>query len=188
MPLRKSSSQRTALNALVLTALTLACAGAKADQFAVQFAPGIADHDVRKGDLGLVWDPGLFWWEIGGYHFSLVAETHIAYWDIRESQSAHPNTWEFGITPVFRFIKGSGSVRPYIEAGVGVRLLSHVRETGDRTMSSSFQFADMAGVGVQFGVHQNYQTGLRFQHLSNAGLKRPNPGINFSEIYLQYNF
>jgi len=50
------------------------------------------------------------------------------------------------------------------------------------------QFADMVGVGATFGPHQNYQAGFRFQHLSNAGIEHPNPGINFSEIYVQYNF
>jgi hypothetical protein len=55
-------------------------------------------------------------------------------------------------------------------------------------MSSSFQFADLVGVGAQFGEHQNYQAGFRFQHLSNAGIRKPNPGINFSQIYVQYNF
>jgi lipid A 3-O-deacylase len=89
---------------------------------------------------------------------------------------------------VFRFIRSSGWIRPYVEAGVGVRLLSHVRETETRTFSSSFQFADMVGVGAQFGAHQNYLAGFRFQHLSNAGFEHPNPGINFSQIYLQYNF
>jgi lipid A 3-O-deacylase len=46
----------------------------------------------------------------------------------------------------------------------------------------------MAGVGVQFGSRQQYLAGYRFQHISNGGIKEPNPGINFSQLYLQYNF
>lgn len=161
---------------------------ANASEFGVQLAAGVADHGVKKTDLGIVWDPGLTWWQVGGYHFTVVGEGHVAYWDIQEDHAVHPNIWEFGLTPVFRFIKSSGWFRPYIEAGIGVRMLSHVRETEDRTFSSSFQFADMVGVGAQFGAHQSYQAGFRFQHLSNASLKRPNPGINFSQIYVQYNF
>jgi hypothetical protein len=46
----------------------------------------------------------------------------------------------------------------------------------------------MVGVGVGLGEHQHYQIGYRFQHLSNASIKEPNPGINFQQIYLQYNF
>jgi hypothetical protein len=55
-------------------------------------------------------------------------------------------------------------------------------------VGSAFQFADMVGVGMIFGAQQNYQAGFRFQHLSNGGIKEPNPGINFSQLYLQYNF
>jgi hypothetical protein len=55
-------------------------------------------------------------------------------------------------------------------------------------LGTAFQFADMAGVGMQFGSHQQYQAGYRFQHISNGGIKEPNPGINFHQLYLQYNF
>jgi lipid A 3-O-deacylase len=184
----KTSLQRKCVRAMVFCALTIGTASAHADQFGIQIAGGVADHDIKKADLGFVWDPGLSWWEIGGFHFTVVGEAHAAYWDIQESEAAHSSIWEFGLTPVFRFIRSSGWIRPYVEAGVGVRLLSHVRETETRTFSSSFQFADMVGVGAQFGGHQQYQAGFRFQHLSNAGIDHPNPGANFSEIYLQYNF
>ena len=174
--------------ALLCAGLFAASTAAHADRWGVQFAGGVADHDVKKLDLGVVWDPGLEWWHIGGYHFTAVGEGHVAYWDLREKPNVNANTWEFGFTPVLRFVKDSGYIRPFIEGGIGVRLLSHVQETPDRSMSSSFQFADMLGVGAILGDHQQYQAGLRFQHLSNAGLKHPNPGINFSQIYLQYNF
>lgn len=177
---------KSIINGTLLVVVTVA--SASAGQFGMQLAGGVADHGVKKTDLGIVWDPGLTWWHIGGYQFTLVGEAHVAYWDIRESHATHPHIWEFGFTPVLRFEKGSGWFRPYLEAGAGVRMLSHVRETDDRTFSSSFQFADMVGIGAQFGEHQNYQAGFRFQHLSNAGIKKPNPGINFSQVYVQYNF
>ena len=185
---KKSVWQKCSLYGALFGALALASATARADQFGLQIAGGVADHDVRKADVGVVWDPNWTWWEIGGFHFTVVGEAHVAYWDIRENQASNPGIWEFGLTPMFRFIKSSGWFRPYVEAGVGVRLLSHVRETETRTFSSAFQFADVVGVGAQFGAHQNYQAGFRFQHLSNAGIEHPNPGINFSQIYLQYNF
>ena len=188
MTKKKSNWQGRVIQSAVVTLLAVGSANACADQFGVQFGAGVADHDVKKLDLGGVWDPGLQWWHLGGFHFTVVGEAHVAYWDVRESNAVHPAIWEFGVTPVFRIIKDTGWFRPYIEAGVGVRLLSHARQTVDRTMSSGFQFADLIGVGAQFGDHQNYQAGFRFQHLSNAGLDKPNPGINFSEIYLQYNF
>jgi hypothetical protein len=72
--------------------------------------------------------------------------------------------------------------------GAGVRLLSSPRISSDLTLATAFQFAPMAGIGVQFGNRQQYQAGYRFEHISNGGIKEPNPGINFSQLYLQYNF
>ncbi|SDC02793.1 acyloxyacyl hydrolase [Paraburkholderia lycopersici] len=174
----------------VLSALCAfgACSAHADNTFGVQLGAGVADHNVKKFDLGLVWDPGLQWWHVGGYHFTVVGEAHAAYWKLDAADAVYSHTWEFGVTPVFRFIKDSGWIRPFIEAGVGIRFLSHLRETPDRAMSTSFQFADMVGVGAQFGEHGNYQAGFRFQHLSNADIKRPNPGANFSQVYVQYNF
>lgn len=184
----KSVWQGRVLQGALVALLSIGSASAHADQFGVQFGAGVAGHDVKKLDLGGVWDPGLQWWHIGGFHFTVVGEAHVAYWHDSEQYAVHPSIWEFGLTPVFRIIKDTGWFRPFIEAGVGVRLLTHARQTPDRTLSSAFQFADLVGIGAQFGAHQNYQAGLRFQHLSNAGIDRPNPGVNFSQIYVQYNF
>ncbi|SDV48230.1 acyloxyacyl hydrolase [Chitinasiproducens palmae] len=183
----KSRSVRTLAAVSVGACLALTAGQARADRFGFQVAAGTADHHVRKVDLGIVWDPNLTWWEIGGWHFALVGEGHLAYWHTDEG-NVNKNIYEVGATPVLRFEKSSGAIRPYVEAGVGVRLISHPRITSDYTLSSGFQFADMVGVGAKFGERQQYQVGYRFQHLSNAGIKHPNPGINFHQIYAQYNF
>ncbi len=161
---------------------------AHANRWGIQIASGVANHDVKKADLGVVWDPNLTWWEIGGCHFTLLGEGHVSYWHTTESNAVNSNIWEFGLTPVLRLVKRSGYFRPFIEAGVGVRVLSHARITQDYTLSTDFQFADMVSVGMIFGQKQNYQAGFRFQHFSNASIKEPNPGINFEQVYLQYNF
>lgn len=162
------------------------CPPGHADQFGLQLAAGQADsYDIRKLDLGLVWDPGLNWWDTGDWHFSLVGEAHLAYWRTR---GAHPAVYEAGVGPMLRFIKDSGSVRPYVEVGAGLRMLSHARISDSYTLSSAFQFTEIVGVGAQFGSHQQYQAGLRFQHVSNADIKEPNPGIDFAQLYVQYNF
>ena len=180
-------SSNLALKCAVAAALSVVSGLASADQFGIQIGGGLADHHVKKLDLGFVWDPNLTWWEIGDWHFALIGEAHAAWWHTDEG-NVHDNIGEFGVTPIVRFIKGSGAIRPFVEAGVGVRLLTHPRISSNYTLSSSFQFADMVGVGAQFGGHQQYQFGYRFQHVSNASIKEPNPGINFHQIYVQYNF
>ncbi|MGF6758526.1 acyloxyacyl hydrolase [Paraburkholderia sp. GAS334] len=184
---KKNSSLGPALRCAFVLGLLTFSGLAAADQFGVQVAGGMADHHVNKLDLGVVWDPDLTWWEIGGWHFSLIGEAHVAWWHSSEGD-VHKNTGELGVTPVIRFIKGSGWFRPFIEAGVGVRVLTSPTISRSYTLSTAFQFADMAGVGAQFGDRQQYAAGFRFQHMSNAGIKEPNPGINFTQLYLQYNF
>lgn len=179
-------SLNAVLCACVLSAMLLS-ASARADSFGFQVAAGEADHDVKKVDLGLVYDPHWSWWQLGAWHFAFVAEGHAAYWHTGDG-NVNSDIYEFGVTPVVRFIRDTGAVRPFIEGGVGVRAISHPYIATDFTLSTAFQFADMIGVGAQFGGHQQYQAGFRFQHLSNASIKRPNPGLNFSELYVQYNF
>ncbi|MFC6144884.1 acyloxyacyl hydrolase [Paraburkholderia silvatlantica] len=104
--------------------------------------------------------------------------------DIQEQPGSHPDMRDVRRNTGVSLHKSSGSIRPFAEAGAGVRLLSRVDETPDRGFFSSFQFSDMAGVGAQFGVHRTCQAGFRFQHLSNAGLRHSNPGISFR--YIQY--
>ena len=165
-----------------------AVAPASAQGFGVQAGIGIAqEHKVREADLGFVWDPGLTWWETGGWHFGLTGEAHLSYWHTNEG-AFHHDIYALGLQPMVRFIKDQGAIRPYIEAGVGLRLLSHATITDQYSMGTAFQFTEVVGVGAQFGAHQQYQAGCRFQHISNAGMKEPNPGINFTQLYLQYNF
>ena len=180
-------NSRLAVHAVLAAALLGGSGAACADRWGIQAAGGFSDrHGVDKGDLGVFWDPEWTWWEIGGWHFAFVVEGHVGYW--HTGGNIHSSIWEAGATPVFRFIKSAGQVRPFVEAGAGVRVLSHPTISTDYSMSTAFQFADMVGVGAQFGQRQQYQVGYRFQHVSNAGIKEPNPGINFHQFYLQYNF
>lgn len=163
-------------------------APASGHTFGAQLGVGTSlEHGVREADLGFVWDPGLNWWDTGGWHFGLTGEAHLSYWHTNEGASHH-DVYAFGIQPMVRFIKDQGAIRPYIEAGVGLRLLSHPTISDEYTLSTAFQFTEVVGVGAQFGAHQQYQAGFRYQHISNAGMKEPNPGINFTQLYLQYNF
>ncbi|WP_240655573.1 acyloxyacyl hydrolase [Paraburkholderia phosphatilytica] len=161
---------------------------ASGNRWGIQLGAGIANHDMKKFDLGIVWDPHLNWWYFGGFHFTAVVEGHAALWHSTASNNVNGNIGEFGIEPVIRIIKDSGAIRPYIEAGAGVRVLTHPRITSTYTVSTAFQFADIVGVGAEFGGHQQYLAGLRLEHVSNASIKDPNPGINFTQLYLQYNF
>jgi Lipid A 3-O-deacylase (PagL) len=56
--------------------------------------------------------------------------------------------------------------------------------------TTTFNFLDQAGFGVRFEESERraWLIGYRFQHVSNAGRVRPNPGANFNFVYLAVSF
>ena len=81
---------------------------------------------------------------------------------------------DVGVTPVWRYARyGRGM---YFEGAIGFHILSDSHINSDLGFSTRFQFGDHLGVGYRF---EKYDFGLRLQHLSNGGMRNPNPGINF---------
>jgi len=170
---------------IALTLCALAAAPAHAiDGVSVEIGSGDA---VDMARVGVQWDWKKRWFQGANWHLGGYWDVAAGYWhrgDVRAGE--HGEIVDLGITPVFR-IQPNGLVGPYLEAAIGFHLLSH-SSIGDRRMSTAFQFGDHLGVGYRFGARGSYDLGYRYQHLSNASIKRPNPGINFHQIRLQYNF
>lgn len=56
--------------------------------------------------------------------------------------------------------------------------------------TTTFNFRDEAGFGVRFEESHGraWLVGYRFQHISNAGRVKPNPGANFNFVYVGLSF
>jgi hypothetical protein len=56
--------------------------------------------------------------------------------------------------------------------------------------TTTFNFRDEAGFGVRFEETHGraWLVGYRFQHISNAGRVKPNPGANFNFVYVGLSF
>jgi hypothetical protein len=79
---------------------------------------------------------------------------------------------DVSITPVWRY---QGSVG-YVEGGFGAYVLSKTVNNDTTSLPTSFQFGSHVATGL---VLKNTSVGVALQHLSNAGIKQPNGGINF---------
>ena len=111
-----------------------------------------------SGKLSGYWDAGYTYWESG-------------------HGSAGNNSVSF--TPVFVYEFAGQSVRPVIEAGIGVALFSSSKVDGNK-LGQTFQFEDRVGFGLRFS---GQEVGVRAIHYSNAGLNDPNDGVESYSLY-----
>ena len=165
-------------------AAALALAGPAAALDGVSFEAG------RGNDRTDLWRAGMQWtWP--HRWFAERSWTLGAYWDVqlgRWSGGRDP-VWDLSLTPVFRLERARrGRTIPYAEAAIGFHALSNLRVSSDRIFSTRFQFGDHLGAGLRFGERYRWDAGLRLQHLSNGGLRRPNPGINFAQLRIAYHW
>lgn len=80
--------------------------------------------------------------------------------------------FDLNATPIWR----TGNSWGYVEGGIGVYLLSKTINNLEHRLPSSFQFGSHLGTGLRLG--KNATLGIALQHLSNAGIKQPNGGID----------
>jgi lipid A 3-O-deacylase len=112
----------------------------------------------------------------------------LAYWrghQYRGIPDDIQNIWDIGATPVFRLARNN-QTGPYVEAGIGAHILSAHYDNNGRQLSTNFQFGTHVGVGYVF--RNNVDLGLKIEHISNAGIKEPNSGVNFLVLRVAYPF
>jgi hypothetical protein len=72
-----------------------------------------------------------------------------------------------------------------VEGGAGPTYLSEQR-FGSVNFGQELQFTSFIGLNLDLTSH--WRLGYRFQHMSNAGLSKPNPGLNLNMFALSYVF
>lgn len=174
----------TSLRSLALAAAFCAIAPAAAAEglrpagYFVQ--GGIAQSRVWSAAVGLTWPwawkSSLLGVEVGG-----VTEASISHWDAPSDRGRRGFT-QLGLVPMFRFRPEQGRSPWFAEAGIGVSAMDQHFVTRDKQFTTSFNFVDVLGIGRSFGAARGQELGLRLQHVSNAGIRVPNPGQNFLQL------
>ncbi|MFV0601140.1 MAG: acyloxyacyl hydrolase [Brachymonas sp.] len=179
------SPRPSVVSRLVVSAVLIAGSGcALAADWSVGVGSG--DKGVRKISLAAGWDREEPLWQGQKWHLALRHEVELGIWRIRHASDAV----EFGYSPVLRLIRplSTHAGRLFVEGSIGVRLISNKRLSPDFGMSTAFQFSDMLGIGYQWGTEQRTTVGVRATHVSNGGIKKPNHGVNFGQLYVQRTF
>lgn len=164
---------------------TGSAAGAAEPDLALTVAHGLS-ADVRKAGVVLGFAQAEPLWQGALWRLTLRHELELAGWRVPHAR----DIVELGYSPVLRLerpLAGDGALF-FVEGAIGARLLSHTRLSPIRSLSTAFQFADMLGLGWQGGREARSTLGLRLVHMSNADIKKPNPGINFVQLYYRYRF
>src|SRR5690606_2897393 len=118
--------------------------------------------------------------ENGAGRIDLNAELGLAYWDARRGTPG--SMWQLSAVPVIRWWPVD---TVFLEAGVGPTVLSR-SEFADHDLGTRFQFGSHFGVGMLIG--NAHRIGLRYSHFSNAGLSKPNPGLDLLTLSYSYAF
>jgi hypothetical protein len=179
------------LKALALIALLTVwpLAQALATPVGVAVEAGEGDHtDMARVSLSKDW--GVNWTTdyFPSARFGGFWDLSAGRWNPHANSGANQEVNDISITPVWRVYPRnvSSGFTPFAEAAVGFHYLSHHDIYNGRQMSTYFQFGDHVGAGVAWGEQQQWEALMRIQHLSNAGIHNPNPGINFIQLRLAY--
>lgn len=93
--------------------------------------------------------------------------------------------FDVNVTPIWRSESAfGGAAKGYVEAGLGVYLLSHSIHNDTNRLPTSLEFGSHLGAGVR--LDPRLSVGLAVQHISNAGIKQPNGGINLYMLTASY--
>ena len=136
---------------------------------------GDADADIVRLTYRRPLDGPDKWWMPS--HLQLGASV----WRVPDIRGV-TRRFDVNATPVWR----TGVPWGYAEAGIGIYLLSKTINNDETRVPSSFEFGSHLGTGVSFG--KNFSAGIAVQHLSNAGIKQPNGGINLWLISGSWRF
>lgn len=116
------------------------------------------------------WDASLSRWAADGAHHNRVHSTVLE------------------VTPSFRLVPNAGRSPFFLDAGVGASLANHRYVTQNAAFSTRLNFASHIGAGFAFGDQRRHEIQLRIHHVSNAGLKKPNPGETFVQLRYALHF
>jgi len=162
-----------------ITLLSLASFGASAAELSGALGATSQGGLTARAAIGFNWDRS--WWETDTGKLTGYWDLGYTYWQAGDEAGGRHSV---SFSPVFVYEFGSGHIKPFVEAGIGVAMFTGTT-AGDQKFGSSFNFEDRIGAGLKIGDDQ--KVGIRAIHYSNAGIKEPNDGIESYSLFYSHS-
>lgn len=175
---------------LMLTALAAAALPVQAMDLRpgwVSLQGGVAEHRTGMATVGLAW-PWSWRETLGNTEVTAQTEAYISHWSVQDFGGGRQSLTQLGLVPVFRFRLGQGRSDWFLEGGIGLSWLDQKLHAPNKQFSTRFNFHDMLGVGRSLGADRSRELSLRYTHYSNAGLRKPNPGLDVLQLRYAWKF
>ena len=120
--------------------------------------------------------------------WTAATELFASHWTAKQAAGGREGFTQVAVAPLFRFRFDRGRSPWFAEGGIGLTWIDGLYATDRKRFSTRFNFYDAIGAGFTFGAQGEHEIGLRFSHVSNAGIRHPNPGENFLQLRYARNF
>jgi hypothetical protein len=168
--------------ALAASGVAAQAADFRPDAISVQAGPG--RDSVAMAGVGLAWD-----WDFHRVRRAeLTARTEfmVNTWRYDRPGGGHMTLTQFVLLPTLRMQLDRGRSPWFLEIGVGASWTDRLFIPPNKQFSTQWNFYDVLGGGYKFGDRREREVGLRWNHVSNGGIRNPNPGQDFLQLrYVQ---
>jgi lipid A 3-O-deacylase len=146
---------------------------------------GPAEDSVHAASLGVALP---LRWRSADYGATTHLELSASGWRAPRPDGGHRTLTQVSVVPMARGRFDDGRSPWFVEAGIGLALLDRELRTPRRRFSTRLNFSDNLGFGRSFGARGEQEISLRLQHVSNAGLRKPNPGLDLLLLRYAHSF
>ncbi len=187
-PRLSSTLALLALSAPLLPAAQAQALGNAAQNPSVYVQGGWAERGTDSATLGVTLPWNAWRTELWGSELRGHWDVYLSRWsfDPRAGQPGH--TLLLGVTPTLRLRPDQGRSPWFLEGGIGATVSDDRYITVRKEFGTRFNFASHLGFGLNFGEERRHELSLRLEHVSNGGIKKPNPGENFLQLRYAYHF
>lgn len=142
----------------------------------VEFGVGETSDSTMVYRLGMQFDWDKSWLQSDIGRLTGYWSGAYTYWDGDKTSSNH----SLSFSPVLVYEFSGETVKPYVEAGIGVAVFANT-ELESNKLGSSFQFEDRFGFGLRFT--RGHEVGIRATHYSNGGITNLNDGVESYSLH-----